>query len=377
MKPTKAVPAKIFDDFLTRIELDGERLEELAWSTGWSKAEPRKITLGQLLLALSLESLQGEASFNDLSSRIHLLDNDGGPSRQAVSKRINAPLLKVLEALLAKAIAAKMDCESLACQHPALSPYERVLIQDSTVLRLPAWLFARFSGVSNAHQNVCHARIQAVYDLKNMVFVSFEICPYSDNDLSAAPRLELRKNDLVLRDRGYLSAAEVARHIKAGADCIYRHKTGTTYLDAQTGEPIDLLAELRRDGSLERLVLLNNEEKTPVRLLSAPVSQEVANYRRMKAKKEMKGHNPSAAVLALMGWTIFLTTAAKEVDFAGILRIYGLRWRIEVIFKTWKSHLGFDAIHRVSDIALRSILTMRLVMITEGTNGSTAHVTAM
>lgn len=368
MKPAKAVPAKIFDDFLTRIQFDAEMLDELARTTGWCKAEPRKISLAQLLMALSLESIQGEASFNDLSSRIHLLNKDGGPSRQAVSKRINLPFIKVLEALLAKAIATRTDCESLSCQHSTLSSYDRVLIQDSTVIRLPAWLFARFSGVSNAHQTVCNARIQATYDVKNMVFVSFEICPYSDNDLSAAPRLELAKNDLVLRDRGYLTAAEVARHTASGADCIYRHKTGTTYLDAKTGEPVNLLAELRRNGSLDRMVLLGNGEKTPVRLVSAPVSNEVANHRRMKARKEMKGHSPSAQVLALMDWTIFLTTAAQEVGFADILRIYGLRWRIEIIFKTWKSHLNFDAIHRVSDIGLRSILTMRLVMITEGTN---------
>lgn len=368
MKPARGVPARIFDDFLTSIELNEEMLDELGRSTGWSKAEPRKITLAQLLVALSLESVQGEASFNDLSSRIHLLSGDGGPSRQAVSKRINLPFLKVLEALLAKAIATKTDCKSLACQDSTLADYDRVLVQDSTVIRLPAWLFARFSGVSNAHHAVCNARIQATYDVKNMVFVSFEICAYSDNDLSAAPRLELRKGDLVLRDRGYLIAAEVARHIEAGADCIYRHKTGTTYLDEETGEPIDLLAELRLNGSIDRMVLLGNKEKTRVRLVSAPVSEEVANYRRMKAKREMKGHDPSAEVLALMNWTIFLTTADNGVDFADILRIYGLRWRIEVIFKTWKSHLNFDAIHRVSDIGLRSILTMRLVMITEGTN---------
>lgn len=368
MKQARAVPAKTFDDFLTRLQLDEAMLDELARDTGWSRAQPRKITLAGLLMALSLESLQGDASFNDLSSRIHLLNKEAGPSRQAVSKRINAPFLKVIEALLAKIIATRTDCQSLSCQDSTLSGYDRVLVQDSTVIRLPAWLFARFSGVSNGHQTVCNARIQATYDLKNMVFVSFEICPYSDNDLSAAPRLELAENDLVLRDRGYLSAAEVARHTAAGADCIYRHKTGTTYLDAKTGEPIDLLAELRRNGSLDRAVLLGNGEKTPVRLISAPVSEEVANHRRMKAKKEMKGHNPSAEVLALMDWTIFLTTAAKEVGFNDILRIYGLRWRIEIIFKAWKSHLNFEAIHRVSDIGLRSILTMRLVMITEGTN---------
>jgi hypothetical protein len=121
MKSANAVPAGIFDNFLTSLELNGEMLDELARNSGWSRAEPRKITLAQLLLALSMESIQGEASFNDISSRIHLLNGNGGPSRQAVSKRINAPFLGILESLLAKAIAAKADCESLACQDSALS----------------------------------------------------------------------------------------------------------------------------------------------------------------------------------------------------------------------------------------------------------------
>ncbi len=368
MKPQRAVPAKIFDDFLASLQLDEQGLDELGRSIGWSRAEPRKITLAQLLTALSLESILGKASFNDLSSRIHTLSRGKGPSRQAVSKRVNEPFLKVLETLLAKAIAARTDCKSLVCQHSTLARYDRILVQDSTLIRLPSWLFEQFSGVSNAHQSVCNARIQATYDLKNMAFLSFEIRPYSDNDLSAAPRLKLEKNDLVLRDRGYLSAAEIARHTEAGAHCIYRHKTGTTYLDAETSEPIDLLGELRRNGSINRIVLLNNPQQTRVRLISAPVGEEVANHRRMRAKKEMPGHNPSAQVLALMDWTIFLTSNTEEVDFNDMLNTYSLRWRIEIIFKTWKSHLNFDAIHRVSNIELRSILTMRLMLITEGTN---------
>lgn len=68
-----------------------------------------------------------------------------------------------------------------------------------------------------------------------------------------------------------------------------------------------------------------------MRLVAAPVDEETANLRRMKAKGETRGHSPSKAVLVLMNWTIF--TAAILADFARILAIYGLRWRIEVIYK--------------------------------------------
>ncbi len=202
-----------------------------------------------------------------------------------------------------------------------------------------------------------------------MGFVSFDICPYSDNDLSAAPRLELREGDLVLRDRGYFSPSEIARHAEVGAECVYRHKTGTVYLDPESGKRIDLPAGLRESGGrLDRVVLLNDEGRPPVRLVSAPVSAEVAALRRMRAKKEAHGHNPPARVLEMMDWTVFVCTVSEDLGFEAVLKMYALRWRIGVIFKTWKSHPGFDQIHRVSEVALRNILTMRLLLITRGTN---------
>ena len=369
MKNVPRVPAKIFDDFLHSLEIDEHDLEELARHTGWQQREPRKITAAGLLSALCLESIQGEASFNDLSSRLDFANDRTGPSRQGVSKRINPSFLQLLELLLARLISIKVDGASSPNNAGILPGYQRVLVQDRSVIRLPGWLFDRFSGVSNGHQQVCNARIQVVYDIKQMSFVSFEISPYSKNDLKAAPELDLNRGDLVLRDRGYLSASEIVRHGNAGAHCIYRHKTGMRYLDPATHEPLDLLAELRKKGSLDRSVLLNDKARTPVRLVSAPVDKETAALRRRKAKKEMKGHKPSAEVLALMDWTIFLTTLPpEEGDFKTLLKLYGLRWRIEVIFKTWKSHLNFDSLHRVSEVELKTLLTARLLLITEGTN---------
>lgn len=341
----------------------------LAKQTGWQTREPRKITAADLISALCLESLQGEASFNDLSSRLGLLINQKGPSRQGVSKRINRPFLELLKLLLARLIELKLEAADDHGPEQVLPAHGRVLLQDSTVVRLPGWLFPQFSGVSNGHQQVCNARLQVVYDLKKMAFETFEICPFTKNDLTAAPELVLQEGDLVLRDRGYLSASEIARHQEAGAHCIYRHKSTTLYLDPETQEPIDLLRELRKNGFLDRHVLLNDKKRTAVRLVSAPVDKQTAESRRRKAKKEMRGHNPSAEVLALMDWTIFLTTIPEqEGDFKALLKLYGLRWRIEIIFKTWKSHLNFDAIHRVSEIELRTILTVRLMLVTEGTN---------
>ena len=65
-----------------------------------------------------------------------------------------------------------------------------------------------------------------------------------------------------------------------------------------------------------------------------------------------------------MAWTIFITTIpVEQADFHKIFMIYGLRWRIEIIFKSWKSHMQFAKLHNVSENQLRVILTARFIMI--------------
>jgi len=346
-------------------------LLDLAKTSGFVKRTPRKIDPCGLLASICAECLNGSPSYNDLAASMEASRPDSGPSRQAVALRLGESFETFIEHLLGDVIAHRLARDDAPPEALAerFCGYRRVLVQDSTVIKLPGHLFADFSGVSNGQSSVCNARIQATYDLIPSRLVGFSIDPYSKNDLAAAPELPIQEGDLVLRDRGYLTPDEVCRQAAAGADCIYRHKTGTTYLDPETLEPIDLPFLLRSRQRLDMPVLLNNPSHTPVRLLAAPVDEETANLRRMKAKRENKGHNPSEAVLELMDWTIFLTTiSAAFADFARILAIYGLRWRIEVIFKAWKSHMKFPLLHRGSKRQLTILLKARLLLITCATN---------
>jgi len=84
----------------------------------------------------------------------------------------------------------------------------------------------------------------------------------------------------------------------------------------------------------------------------------------MKAKKETKGHAPSEELLALMSWSVFITTIENpSITIKEIMAFYGLRWRIENIFKTWKSYFSFSKLHQVSENQLRILLTARLIII--------------
>ena len=351
----------IFD--LLRIKgLSSQQLRQLAYDCCFIKRQARKIDTTNFLTLMCLESQKGSPSYNDLVSRFDSV-YDISASKQALWKKINEPCVLFFQTVLAQIIKSKVSEQEIKA-FKALGKYKRVIIQDSTIIKLPSRLFKIFSGVSNLHISVCNARIQGVYDLLSGRFIHFSIDPYSKNDLSAAPELELNEADLVLRDRGYYTNGEIKRHKDLGADCIYRHKKRNFYMDTYSGKPIHLIALLQRKGILDMEVCLNDKERTKVRLLAAPVSQEVADNRRMRAKKEIMGHNPSLEVLKLMGWTIFITTIPRsEADFDQILKIYRLRWRIEIIFKTWKSHMQFAKVHNVSFYQLQVLLTARLIMI--------------
>jgi len=341
--------------------LSDEQIVKLAIQSEFQQRAPKKIFPAIFARQLLSEAISHSPSYNDLAASMEK-DTGISVSKQAICERVDESCVRFVERILAKVISAQISPHLLSNnkRHDLLC--QRMLVQDSTVLRLPLQLFNTFSGVSNAHKSVCNARVQCVYDLMDENFVHFSIDSYSKNDIAAAPQLQLRHGDLVLRDRGYLSTGEIQRHVDAGADCIYRHKTRTIYFDTQTSEVFPLAAKLKRDGQLDCQVLLNNDRRTSVRLVAVPVNEETANLRRMKAKRECKGHAPSKKVLALMAWTIFITTIPPErASFDDLLNIYGLRWRIENIFKTWKSNMSFAAIHNVSEHQLRSIIIARLI----------------
>lgn len=334
----------------------------MAYETGFMKRRSKKIDPPFFLANLCLSALEGSPSYNDLAARFHA-DYNISASKQAFWKRADASCVLFLKTVLERVIIQKLNKDdSLAIK--ICKQYNRVLVQDSTIIKLPLRLFDVFSGVANGNTAVCNARIQGVYDLVAGCFISFSIDPYSKNDLTAAPELQIQKGDLVLRDRGYSTYEEIRRHINSGSDCIYRHKFKSVYIEPLTQMNINLTALLIEKGDLDIVVCLPDNERTKVRLIAKPVDPEIANLRRMKAKKEMRGHNPSPEVLFLMSWTIFITTIPKDqADFQQILKLYKLRWRIEIIFKIFKSHMNFSKIHNVSEQQLNLILTERFIMI--------------
>jgi hypothetical protein len=349
------VLTKMFD----RTGLDLEAINSLSVETGFIKRR-RKIRALEFLIYMIIESIRGCVSCNDLAAVIEA-GTGTMASRQAYHHRMNSRSVRFFEAVLAAVMRSKVG----SALHSRLGRFKRILIQDSTVVKLPARLLELFSGVGNTDMQVCNARVQSAFDLRGGSFTHWSIDSYSRNDLVAADDLHIHAGDLVLRDRGYFTYDQCRRIIDTQADFISRYKHNTTFHDPQTGYQLDLCALLRTQRNIDAKVMIGKSDRMEVRLIAMKVSQEMASRRRQKAKKQTHGHNPGKEVLFLMGWTIFLTSIADdELTMDDFIELYGLRWRIETIIKTWKSHLSFSKIHIVSANQLRLILTARFIAIT-------------
>ncbi|MFA5292392.1 MAG: IS4 family transposase [Phycisphaerae bacterium] len=335
-----------------------EKINILSVQTGFIK-RCRQIKAVEFLVYMITEAIRGCVSCNDLAAVIEAKTGTTA-SRQAYHQKMNRVCLLFFEAIAA----IIMNSKASASVHSKFRRFKRILVQDSTVIKLPSRLMDVFSGVRNAHIKVCNARIQSVFDLLCGSFTQWSIDTYSKNDQAAASELMIKVDDLILRDRGYFIVAEFGRIIKAGADFISRYRHKTTLCDPQTGQEINLLRLLDTQRTVDQRVLIGKDSKIEVRLIAMEVSQETAGRRRQKAKEEWKGHNPGQEILFLMGWTIFITSLTNsEITVDDFVELYGLRWKIETIFKTWKSHMSFDKIHIVSEIQLRLILISRFIAI--------------
>jgi hypothetical protein len=346
-----------FIQLFENVGLSMERINHLSIQTGFMK-RCRKIKAVEFLVCLIAESIRGCVSCNDLAAVIQA-ETGTMASRQAYHHKMSHACLQFFKAIEAVIMRSKTD----TVIQPQFKRFKRILVQDSTVIKLPSKLIAVFSGVKNAISCVCNARIQSVFNLRSGFFTQWSIDSYSKNDFAAAPELQVDAGDLILRDRGYFTTRESQRLMETQADFVSRYMYPTTLYDGKTGQPLDLLKMLSIQGCLDDRVLIGKDKRTEVRLIAIEVSQETAGRRRQKAR-ECHGHNPCKEVLFLMGWTIFLTSlTSNEFTVEDILELYGLRWRIETIFKAWKSHLGFDKLHTVGEIQLKIILTARFIAI--------------
>ena len=335
--------SKILRDNLQQIRTQLAKLDPqgLARTCGFLKRAPRKVPMPAFLLGLVALSAEVTLSLERVAAVVGLAAQ-ASYSKQALHKRLNASIERFL-AQVTTALFGQLSEQTRA--QSWLRPFRRVLLHDSTIEKLPDHLADCFPGSANPQKkNQASLKIQIIADLLQGTLLHCSLSGFTRNDQAASPDIltVAQPGDLILRDLGYFCRA-VLRALQAkGAFFLSRFQHRMLVYDLQ-GRQLDLLRELKTHGRLDRELLVGASlAPLRVRVVALPVPEAVANERRRRARANQDGRfPPTKERLQLLGWNIFLTNVSRSVwPPQALPSIYRLRWRIEMIFKAWKSHLG-------------------------------------
>jgi len=345
-------------------DLQKADLTALARQSGFLKRLPRKIPVLELVMGLVALAAETVLSLERVAAVLALAAKTSY-SKQAVHQRLGVKL----ELFLAQVAAVLFGQLSQPSQTRGFfAPFKRVLLHDSTVEALPEHLANVFAGASNGRKRRYAAlKLQFVCDLLHSQVLQLSLSGFRRNDQAASPDIlkVVKAGDLIIRDLGYFVLTVLDQIQLRGAHFLTRYRHGVVLYDPQSLQPLDLLTQLRSGQSLDRQVLVGKEH-LPARLVALPVPEAVANERRRKARNNRDQRSaPSQRKLRLLSWNMFLTNVPRSAWPTGVLQpIYRLRWRIEIIFKAWKSHLRLRELNcRTADLLRLSVMTKLLFCI--------------
>lgn len=181
-------------------------------------------------------------------------------------------------------------------------------------------------------------------ELKSGVYQHLQLQGYRDNDQKHAPHIikDVTAGSLVIRDLGYYVIDVFKQLDDQGVYFLSRYHSRSAIYD-QSGARIDLAQHLRKLRKKQipvwdEQVRLGYDAKMPVRIIAIKAPLQVEQQRKRKANRDRRAKH-SADYYELLGWTILITNVpANYWSPEQALQVYGFRWRIEIIFKCWKSN---------------------------------------
>ena len=332
-----------------------------------------KISPFQFLCAVCTKAIDGGCSLGNITTTLSMTVGES-ISKQGVWKRMTPAASTFFLLILQYIIGEKLNSATVLAKE-LITFFPRILLQDSCVIALHKSLFKYYPGSANQNGNCSSLKVQAVYNILDSTFTHFNMTSFRQNDQAAAGKIDfLKKGDLLIRDLGYFSTKAFAKINSLGAFFISRLKFGVhiygekVKIDPKTKKEtaINLLGLLRGRDEIDMNVRLSASMKLPVRLVGVRLPKDVANKRRREAKENRdKKLKPSQEHLNILSWSLYITNIPKETwSVKTIILAYSLRWRIEIIFKSWKSCLNFDLKGKMSVNQVNLLLYSRLIMIT-------------
>lgn len=272
-------------------------------------------------------------------------------SPEAIYQRMNKKAHAFLQEMIRHAL-AKVPSIDKVCDDGLFTYFTKAYLIDSTGFGLPDILKDLFPG-SGGSAAKAGAKIQAVWDYKSSVFGHFALTPWNIPDQKYVDTVVAlaQKGILFLWDLGYFKVQAFAHIAEAGAYFLSRLNHQTNIYETVAGRltPIELASFLHtvKGTIIEKDIFIGAKDQGAARLIASRVPETRVNERRRKARKnaKRKGYTPSQAHLTLLAWNLFITNVSRTIwKTETVVKVYPVRWQIEIIFKSWKSSLHLASI---------------------------------
>jgi hypothetical protein len=261
--------------------------------------------------------------------------------QQHLGPKAEAFLLALLRSALAQAL--KVAPQALGL----LDRFGATVIEDTTVIQLPASLATQFPGCGGgeAGQGAASLKVLVRWDLRTGELLALTVHAGRTSDQTLAPEAsDLPPRCLHLADMGFFNS-ERWRTYGTEQFWISRVPTRTQMRWQGIWQSLGQLLDQGTETEFDADVHLVQKTGLPCRLVARRCPEEVTNRRRQKLReytRSKKGREPSAEQMALCAWLVYATNVpAAMLSVKEVWVAYRCRWQIELLFKRAKQLAGW------------------------------------
>ena len=330
-----------------------EVLDQLAKEHDFIKRK-RKVTAASFVNSLVF-NLEDHKQFSLLDFKCDFFEATGQHiSREGLHKQFTVEAVNFLKDIFSRQLSAHLARQRKTIFDSCF--FTGIYIKDSTKFNLSSSYFDSYPSCGGYSKGSAMMNIQYEFDLLSGNWKRLELTKATRNDQTESKETldQICPGSLNIRDLGYITTSYLKGIEVNNAYYLNRlPKVGVYQLVKGKHQKFDWKAlggrmKKQKFKYLELDVYLGKKEKLKTRMVVAPVPQNVVDDRIRKAKKGGKrtnGYQLSQEYKFKAQYNIMITNVPKEVLSAQeVIEAYKLRWQVELVFKTWKSHLAIDQV---------------------------------
>jgi hypothetical protein len=285
-------------------------------------------------------------------------------SPQALHQRMTPAAQAFFRALLQRAMAVIQAAAPTRLR--LLNRFGAVVVEDTTVIALPADLAAACRGAGGAGRAALKVLVR--WELLTGQLLVLDCVPGVTSDTALAARAaDLPAGALHLADQGFFDTRRWAA-LAPGQSWISRVPSGIAVEVGGRWRPLAEVLTGLRAALFDAPVRLVESHGLACRLAARRCPAEVAARRRQKLRaytRDKKGREPSQRQLALCDWLVLATNVpAERLTAAELWVVYRCRWQVELLFKRGKQQLRWTFSHgRKGDRVLAEVLAKLLACV--------------